>query len=248
MANKILIVDDDQDTQRGLTTLLKGEGFHVSMAPDAIAAMITVRRIDPDLVILDLGLRAGDGFSLLEQIRAHKPYDPIPAIVLTGRDPQSSRNRALEAGAVAFFQKPANYEELVSTIHEHIDKPRPALKKILIVEDDPDTQKGMAVLLKAQGYVTNFASDAVTALSVAARERPNLILLDLGLPAGDGFIVLQRLQLHPTLNDVPVIVVSARDPGVNKPKALAAGAVAFFQKPADFDELLKEIEKATEGD
>lgn len=244
MAEKILIVDDDEDTQRGLTTLLRGDGFHVSSAPDAIAAMVTVRRINPDLVILDLGLPAGDGFSLLEQIKAHRPYDPIPAIVLTGRDPQLNRQRAITAGAVAFFQKPADHEELLWTIRRHVGQPRPALKKVLIIEDDPDTQKGLATLLKAEGFVTNFASDAATALSIASRDEPSVILLDLGLPAGDGFIVLQRLRNHPTLNNIPVIVVSARDPEVNEPKALQAGAQAFFQKPADFDDLLKAIRTA----
>lgn len=244
MTNKILIIDDDQDTQRGLTVLLRADGYHVSVASDAIGAMIAVRRTDPDLVILDLSLPAGDGFTVLEQIRAYRPSNPIPTIVLTAHDPQLNRQRALAAGAVAFFQKPADHTKFLQTIRAHISKPRPALKKILIIEDDPDTQKGLATLLKAEGFVTNSASDAATALSVASREEPNVILLDLGLPAGDGFMVLERLSKHPTLNSIPVIVLSARDPEVNKPKALQAGAQAFFQKPADFDDLLKSIRKA----
>lgn len=243
-AEKILIVDDHEPTQRGLTMLLRADGYHVSAAPDAIAAMVTVRRINPDLVILDLGLPAGDGFALLEQIKAHKPYDPIPTIVLTGRDRQANEQRAITAGAVAFFQKPADHEELLWTIRRHIGQTRPALKKVLIIEDDPDTQKGLATLLKAEGFVTNFASDGATALSVASREEPDIILLDLGLPAGDGFVVLDRLKKHLTLSSVPVIVVSARDAEVNRPKALQAGAEAFFQKPADFDALLTAIRSA----
>ena len=241
--NKIVIIDDDEDTQRGLATLLRADGYHVSAATDAIAAMITVRRVEPDLVILDLGLRAGDGFMVLQQLRAYKPSDPIPAIVLTARDPAANRQRALDSGAVAFLEKPADHEELLATIRSYIGKSQATLKKVLIIEDDPDTQKGMALLLKGAGLLTNFASDAATALSVAARERPDVMLLDLGLPAGDGFVIMQRLAMHPTLNDVPVIVVSARDPEVNRPRALAAGAVAYFQKPADFDELLKTIKR-----
>ncbi|MBM3817590.1 MAG: response regulator [Acidimicrobiia bacterium] len=243
-AQKILIVEDDDATQKGLTMLLRGDGFHVSSAPDAIAAMVSVRRINPDLVILDLGLPAGDGFSLLESIKAHRPYDPIPTIVLTGRDRKSNEQRATTAGAVAFFQKPADHEELLWTIRRHIGQKRATLKKVLIIEDDPDTQKGLATLLKAEGFVANFASDGATALSVASREEPDVILLDLGLPAGDGFIVLDRLKRHPTLNSVPVIVVSARDAEANRPKALQAGADAYFQKPADFEALLKAVRSA----
>jgi DNA-binding response OmpR family regulator len=243
-AQKILIVDDDESTQKGLAMLLRGDGYHVSAAPDAIAAMVTVRRINPDLVILDLGLPAGDGFNLLESIKAHRPYDPIPAIVLTGRDKMTNEARAMTAGAVAFFQKPADHEELLWTIRRHIGQKRVPLKKVLIIEDDPDTQKGLATLLKSEGFVANFASDGATALSVASREEPDVILLDLGLPAGDGFVVLDRLKRHLTLNSVPVIVVSARDAEANRPKALQAGAEAYFQKPADFEQLLKAIRSA----
>ena len=244
MTYKILIVDDDPDSRTGLATLLRADRYQVSTASDAITAMVTTRRVDPDLVILDLNLPAGDGFAVIEQLRAYKPSNPIPVIVVTGRDAQTNRQRALNAGAVALFQKPANDGELLETIRAHIGKPRPALQKILIIEDDPDTQKGLATLLKAEGFIPSFVADGATALSVAAKEQPSVILLDLGLPAGDGFIVLDRLAKHPTLSGVPVIVVSARDPAVNKPKALQAGAVAFFQKPADFEALLTAIRNA----
>jgi DNA-binding response OmpR family regulator len=68
-----------------------------------------------------------------------------------------------------------------------------------------------------------------------------LIILDLGLPVGDGFVVLDRLQNSDTLSGVPVIVLSARDPQSNEQRALKAGAAAFFQKPADNDELMNVI-------
>ena len=68
-----------------------------------------------------------------------------------------------------------------------------------------------------------------------------MIILDLGLPVGDGFVVLDRLQNSDSLSSVPVIVLSARDPQMNEERALKAGASAFFQKPADNDELLNVI-------
>jgi DNA-binding response OmpR family regulator len=113
-----------------------------------------------------------------------------------------------------------------------------SIKKILIVEDDTDVRLGYHVLLKANHYDTVFASDALSAVSGARKHLPDLIILDLGLPAGDGFIVLDRFRADAHLSVIPVIVVSARDLQGNKEHALNAGARAYLQKPWDDNELL----------
>ena len=114
-------------------------------------------------------------------------------------------------------------------------------QKILIVEDDADVRLGYQVLLKAHHYETQFAADSVTAVSQARKHQPDLIILDLGLPGGDGFVVLDRFRGIPNLAVVPVIVVSARDLRGNKERALKAGARAFVQKPWNDDDLLATI-------
>ena len=111
-------------------------------------------------------------------------------------------------------------------------------KKILIVEDDADVRLGYNVLLKANHYDTFFAADSLAAGSEARKHQPDLILLDLGLPAGDGFVVLERLHANTRLSLIPVIVVSGRDFHGNKDRALKAGAKAFVQKPWNDAELL----------
>jgi DNA-binding response OmpR family regulator len=113
--------------------------------------------------------------------------------------------------------------------------------KILIVDDDPNLCRALKIRLQANHYNTVQASDGYAAVSVAQRERPDLIILDLGLPAGDGFVVLKRLQDSDALSSIPVIVLTARDPQSNQEKTLQAGATAFFQKPADNGELLAVI-------
>ena len=115
-------------------------------------------------------------------------------------------------------------------------------KKILVIDDDQDLALGLKVRLKANNYITVFATDAVSAISQANKEAPDLILLDLGLPAGDGFVVMERLDNIESLSSIPVIVMSARDPQANKDRALQAGAKAYFQKPVDNDELLTAIQ------
>jgi DNA-binding response OmpR family regulator len=114
-------------------------------------------------------------------------------------------------------------------------------QKILIVDDDPDLRRALKIRLRANHYDTVQASDGYSAIAVAQKERPNLIILDLGLPAGDGSVVLERLQESDTLSSIPVIVLTARDPQANEQKMLQTGATAFFQKPADNNELLDVI-------
>jgi two-component system KDP operon response regulator KdpE len=114
-------------------------------------------------------------------------------------------------------------------------------QKILVIDDDPDLVRAMRLRLRANNYEVTTATDGYTAIASAQKERPALIILDLGLPVGDGFVVLERLQNIDALASVPVIVLSARDPQSNEERALKAGASAFFQKPADNDELMNAI-------
>jgi len=113
--------------------------------------------------------------------------------------------------------------------------------KILVVDDDPDLVRAMRLRLRANNYEVATATDGYSAIASAQKDRPSLIILDLGLPAGDGFVVLERLQNADALAGIPVIVLSARDPQSNEERALKAGAAAFFQKPADNDELMNVI-------
>ena len=116
-----------------------------------------------------------------------------------------------------------------------------ANSQIMIVDDDPDLRQALRLRLRANHYDTVNAVDGYSAIAQAYKEQPVLIILDLGLPAGDGFVVLDRLQKDDKLSAIPVIVLTARDPQTSERRALQAGASAFFQKPADNAELLEVI-------
>jgi CheY-like chemotaxis protein len=119
-----------------------------------------------------------------------------------------------------------------------------ANKKVLVVEDDADLRLGYRVLLRAHHYDTFFAEDGVSAVSEARKHQPDVTILDLGLPAGDGFVVLERFSANPSLANIPVVVVSGRDVyGVlgNRERAFKAGARAYLRKPWDDAELLMTI-------
>ena len=113
--------------------------------------------------------------------------------------------------------------------------------KILVVDDDPDLLKALRLRLRANNCDVISVSDGYSVMGAAQKEHPDVIILDLGLPAGDGFVVLERLQSSDTLSGIPVIVLTARDPQGNEARALRAGAAAFFQKPVDNEELLNVI-------
>jgi DNA-binding response OmpR family regulator len=250
MSHKILIIEDDPVTRRIIDAQLRAAGYDTALGYDAMTALQVAHKEKPGLVILDLGLPGGDGFNVMERFKQLTPLSTIPIIVLSARDPEQWKERALKAGAVAFFPKPLNSEALLAAVRSQL----PArgnkgtedsrAKKILIIEDDADTRLALSIRLKASGYAVALAADSASALSVSLREKPHLIILDLGLPAGDGFVLMARLKKYPILEQTPIIVLTALDPVTNKDRSLKAGATAFFSKPADNAEFLAAIEAA----
>jgi two-component system alkaline phosphatase synthesis response regulator PhoP len=115
-------------------------------------------------------------------------------------------------------------------------------KKILIVEDNPDVSRGYHILLKAKNFDTFFAKDSSQGLWEAHKHRPDLIILDLGLPTpGDGFRTIKHLKAASHLEAIPILVVSGLNPHVVKECALRCGASAYLLKPADNTQLLTVI-------
>jgi DNA-binding response OmpR family regulator len=121
-------------------------------------------------------------------------------------------------------------------------------KKILVVDDDPDVRLGLQLRLKANHYDVVCAEDGVASIAQARAHMPDLVILDLGLPAGDGFSVLERLKSNEKLSSIPVIVLSGRDRLGNRERALKAGAKTFLQKPMANDKLLAVIRLVLEGE
>jgi DNA-binding response OmpR family regulator len=118
---KVLVIDDDPDVRLGLQLRLKANHYDVVLAVDGLASIVEARRHMPDLIILDLGLPAGDGFSVLERLKANQSLCLIPVIVMSGRDRNANRERALKAGARFFLQKPVANDKLLSAIRLVLD-------------------------------------------------------------------------------------------------------------------------------
>jgi CheY-like chemotaxis protein len=129
-------------------------------------------------------------------------------------------------------------------------------KKILIVDDDAVIIKTTSAKLKSHGYQVVATMDAAEAVSAVRQDKPDLILLDISFPPDvgsvdwDGFKIMAWLQRMDEAKDIPIIVITGGDPEKYKERSLAAGAVAFFNKPIQHDELLPFIAQVlrNEGD
>lgn len=108
---------------------------------------------------------------------------------------------------------------------------------ILIVDDEPAGREVLHALLVDQGYHLALASSGVEALAAAIELTPDLVILDVMMPAMDGYEVCQRLRAHPTLSQVPVIMVTALDDRGSRLRGIEAGADDFVSKPFDRLEL-----------
>ena len=128
--------------------------------------------------------------------------------------------------------------------------------KILIVDDSPVILKTLSMKLTANGYEVITAEDGGSAVSLVRHERPDLVLLDISFPPDvghgggipwDGFLILEWLRRLDETKGIPFIIITGGDPALYKNRALAAGAVSFFQKPLDHDELLTTIRQVLES-
>lgn len=133
-AAKILVVDDNEVIVKTICLKLKGAGYRVATAQDGAEAMSIVRMEKPDLILLDITFPpdvAGvpwDGFRIMEWLHRVDESRKIPIIIITGGDDVKNKERAMASGAVAFFHKPINHDDLLKVIRSTlgISAPKPA--------------------------------------------------------------------------------------------------------------------------
>jgi CheY-like chemotaxis protein len=118
------------------------------------------------------------------------------------------------------------------------------MKTVLLVEDDPKISLAFGVRLKSMGYTVVTAGDAISAISQVRKCKPDVILLDISLPGGDGFLVAERVSHLIEASATPIIFITASQRPDLQERAMKLGAVAFLRKPFHATELADAIESA----
>ncbi|PWB78037.1 MAG: response regulator [Anaerolineales bacterium] len=114
---------------------------------------------------------------------------------------------------------------------------------ILYVEDNPDNRMLVRRILLSEDYKLLEATNAFEALEIIKSNKPNLILMDINMPEMDGYTLTARIKTTPGFERVPILAITANVMRGDKEKTLEAGCDGYIQKPIDFDELIREVEK-----
>lgn len=237
----------------------QANGYETVTARNSNMGATLARSATPDLIVLDISLPDGNGLNLAHQFKLQPETKATPIIFVTASKDPKLRESAMLMGIAGLVDKPYDPEELLETVRLSLGEfgkssrypatsavrpqsNRPP-KQILIIEDDPKIALALAVRLKSSGYETVTAYDALTGVSAAVKDPPDLVLLDISMPAGNGFAVAERIQTL-ALTPIPIIFLTAsKQPGFRQ-RANLLKAAGYFEKPYEPKDLLTAIHVA----
>ncbi|MFH1360203.1 MAG: response regulator [Candidatus Omnitrophota bacterium] len=122
MAQKILVVDDEEHIVKVVANRLKASGYDVITAADGLSALSSAREQKPDLIILDIMLPKMDGYKVCRMLKFDENYKHIPIIIFTARIQDSDEKTGYEVGADAYLTKPFESQVLLAKIEELLRK------------------------------------------------------------------------------------------------------------------------------
>jgi DNA-binding NarL/FixJ family response regulator len=143
---RILVIEDDAETRRNLTTILELEGFDPLMAPDGRSGLALAERERPDLILCDVSMPQMDGYEVLRSLRANRSTVKIPFIFLTALADRRDQRTGMDLGADDYLCKPTRREELLSAINARLLRSRQNLQ-----ESQPAPDFSSAVPLESLG-------------------------------------------------------------------------------------------------
>jgi CheY-like chemotaxis protein/anti-sigma regulatory factor (Ser/Thr protein kinase) len=209
-AGTVLVIDDERTTHQLLERELGARGYRVVHASGGIEGLRLAREIRPDAITLDVIMPEMDGWTVLRELKADPELCNIPVILVTML---GDREMGYALGAADYLTKPIDVRTLAQLLDRHrsgmIDNGQKA--RVLVIDDDPATREMLRRALAREGWTVLEAINGYKGLSLLRRCQPAIVLLDLMMPGMDGFELLEAMRQEPTLRDIPVVVVTAKD-------------------------------------
>ncbi len=238
---RVLVVDDEPDSRDMVATVLELAGAEALVAGTAADGFALLQRERPHVLLSDLEMPGEDGYSLLRRVRA-LPADAggtTPAAALTAYASAEHRARTRHAGFQTHVAKPVQPAELVAVVSDLAARPStpPAGRKLLIVEDDPDSAESLDAILSGDGFETRVARDGPSALVAARSFRPGVVLLDLGLPGMSGLEVARRLRADEATAQARLVALTGYASADEISRTRDAGFDRHLVKPVSVEQL-----------
>jgi CheY-like chemotaxis protein len=230
----ILVVDDDGTARDLVVRHLERAGFAAVAARGGQEGLRLVRELRPAAVTLDIMMPDLDGWTVLAAIKGDPALASTPVVLMSIVD---QKNRGYALGAADYLVKPVDRAKLVETL-THICGSRSG--KALLVDDDKMVRRSVRQALEPIGWKVTEAENGQVAVEALATVRPDVIILDLMMPKMDGFEFLDKLRSRPDWQDIPVVIITAKDL-TEKDRARLNGGVERIIKKSDRDEMLRQL-------
>ena len=243
-AARILVVDEDEETRKHLTTLGRQSFIGVvgaSTAEDALA--IARAQTTPfDVALVDMTLGDGEGaFRLARELRALPGYERLPLAFISQDGTFEHRVAAAHAGGSLYLSKPIDAYVFGTTVQHLLALRHQERTRVLVVDDDEDFALSVAEVLQMEGIAVTRLTDPSRVLDVMEEENPDLILLDVMLPGVSGFDVARMIRTTPHWADVPILFLTGRTDLESRVAAFGAGGDDYLGKPIVPEELLARV-------
>jgi len=233
-AVRVLLVEDSLPVRQRIRSLIEesGHGTVVGEAGSVAYALALFRTLEPDVVVLDLHLAEGSGYTVLEEIKQTHPDCEV--IVLTNFAIPEYQERCRALGADHFFEKSTDFERVPGVL-AGVGRAGKRAGRILIADDEELVGEVLMRLLQAGGYECEWVPDAAKALQALNRSRFDLLIADINMP-GNRHLELMR-ELPRVAPGLPVVLMTG-DPNLGPATtAVRLHAKAYLSKPPDLMEL-----------
>ncbi|WP_372369865.1 response regulator [Candidatus Uabimicrobium sp. HlEnr_7] len=232
----ILVIDDDITIHDVMQRFANKEGYNLEIAMNGKEGLEMAASVNPQTIFLDVMMPNIDGWEVLKKLKENPLLANIPVIMISMVDKKSM---GFELGAAEYLTKPLDLDHLATVLQKYKDNETPS---ILIVEDDQDMQEMMMRSLEKQGYTAIVAENGQSALQKIEKNVPDLILLDLLMPQMDGFEFLVKLRTDSQWQNIPVVVVSAKNITKEDREKLSGSVQKIIEKSElSSDDLMKKI-------